>query len=159
MAGAHSVAEYLVGLDHAEVDSLGSEPPPMVDSESDAPNEYESKDYEPDVIVIDSEEVVRQNIRSASARFNHFYADDLRWDVPESFEQYNINLDSDLAEISRLLEFFPNFAAYVDDDYTFHLRSPNEQPLAPVRGSLVVPVEESKNGSLIIEISESKTRQ
>ena len=37
---------------------------------------------------------------------------------------------------------------------------PQEQPTAPVPGSPVVPVEESKGvGSLIIQISESDTRQ
>ena len=79
----------------------------------------------------------------------------VHWDVSQAFDHYDISPDN---EISPLQEAFSGFSPYVDDDFNMHL--PQEQPMAPVPGSLVVPVEESKGvGSLIIQISESDTRQ
>ena len=132
-----------------------------MDSEPDTSDtESEAEVAEPEIIELDASELhIAPELRARmfAQGGNYMERQQPAWDLSQVFEAHDVALDTLWGPMPPLEDMSSDFRSYVDDN--FDGSPPNEQPVARVPGSLVVPIEEAKVGSLIIPISESKTRQ
>ena len=113
--------------------------PPLVDT-SCSERESSSEDEEPEIMELDPEVAFRQDVRNATRRFDSYYQR-IYGVQPQPAE----NLPADHLSFNN---------AYLSGPLT------PESPMTREPGSLVTPIEESKErASLIVPVLEAHTRQ